>query len=143
MHYQCETCSGVLESVDLLAEHLMNAHGVNRTRAHNIAGEAPVVVSPWKPEPVSDAIREAAKNLNSARTHAESLNALGIIVVGLAALGLLLAFIGAATDDGGDASAVVFLLPGLLGAIVVWAVLKAISLHLLLMVDKIAIEGDD
>ncbi len=135
----------MVDTADELAMHLMNAHGVNRPRALNDAKDAPVVKAPARsPGKAPAAMVKTATNSNRAKVHAESLQILGWVIVGLAALGLIIGSVGAASADaaGVDFVAIGFLFAGFLGTVVVWAILKAIALHLLLTVDQIAARGE-
>lgn len=116
----------------------MNFHGVNRSRPLEQAGSS-ANVEPTLPAAAPKATTRASTNLRAAATHAESLQLLGWIILGLGVLGLFAATY--AGVDGRDPAALVVALPALLGSSVIWAVLRSFALVLTLMVDRAAEAG--
>lgn len=135
--FRCETCNEMNESSDALARHLMNVHGVNRTRAYEQVGMAqPVAFELRDQERASAVIEEAARHLNQARGHARTLD-------GVASAILVLGILGAIVLVVTDIALLGVAVASALSTLTVWGVLRAMSLHLHMTVDQIMIEDDD
>lgn len=137
MGFRCSDCDEMEGSVEGLASHRMNVHGVNRLKAYSEAGLAvPADIANRQQEQYSRAVVEAAARLGRARTHANTLDGLAWAILALGVLGAV-GLVVAEPELFGVAAG------SLLSTAVVWGILRAVSLHLHMAVDRIMIEGDD